>query len=80
MMSKNEWIPVNDRLPEICEEVLVYTDIGKITTAAIYPTAKRNDYPYWLGDEPIELKSGKVTHWMYLPEPPAIGGDDTDET
>lgn len=40
-----------------------------IRIAGIYPTLKK-DYPYWLGDRPIEREYGRVTHWMPLPKPP----------
>lgn len=63
------WISVNDALPKDCKSVLIYTEKRVIRIAAIYPTLKK-DHPYWLGDRPIELEYGKVTHWMPLPEPP----------
>ena len=71
--EQRDWISVEDRLPKNCKEVLIYTDKGNITTAMMFLTVNKSDYPYWLskiGNKPIETEYGKVTHWRYLPEPP----------
>ena len=67
------WISIYEGLPKNCKEVLICTDKGNITTAMIFMTVNKSDYPYWLsriGNKPIETEYGKVTHWRYLPEPP----------
>lgn len=57
-MTGNEWISVNDRLPERFKDVLTYDLNGKIATNWV---AEENYFAY--GRE-------FVTHWMPLPEPP----------
>ena len=56
----NEWISVEDRLPETCLLVIVFGGIAEWTGSE------------WLTHtssyaRPIQWK---VTHWMLLPEPP----------
>lgn len=54
----NEWISVKDRLPEPKAMVLVHCTNGRMLTVGYF-------------DKDLEyLKSGRVTHWMPLPEPP----------
>ena len=57
----NEWVSVEDRLPEPTYCVLVYTTDYSIEVDAL--------------DSDGEWMSYEVTHWMYLPVPPAKGGD-----
>lgn len=60
-----KWIPVTERLPEICEPVLVCYDFmgGK---AMRVTDRYGKDGKIWAG-----LYNGeKPTHWMPLPEPP----------
>ena len=65
-LSKHRWIPVNERLPELYQPVLVCVEmIGK---GRMYGVDYRLDNITW-------AKSGEfwklqVTHWMPLPEPP----------
>lgn len=71
--EQRDWISVEDRLPNDCERVLVFTEQENIIEGAIFPTVNKSDYPYWLstiGNKPIETEYGKVTHWRYLPETP----------
>ena len=55
------WIPVEERLPEPFEVVLVYDKSDKCVSEA-YMTRHKE----WVG---IRMKSD-VSHWMPLPEPP----------
>ena len=57
----NEWVSVEERLPEPTYCVLVYTTDYSIEVDAL--------------DSDGEWMSYEVTHWMYLPVPPAKGGD-----
>ena len=52
------WISVKDRLPEVCENVLVYGIDGFVDIGCL------GNYGEWEGCESIP------THWMPLPEPP----------
>lgn len=63
--SKQEWISVEERLPDREGTYLVYTYKGAI---------KFGDFRcyYASGDEP--QFDYYVTHWMPLPEPPKKGG------
>lgn len=64
------WIPVEERLPDIDEEVLVCTNEG-LYKVAQYSGADK----FWT----LELNQmvwgmvAGVTHWMPLPEPPEEG-------
>ena len=65
-VTVQEWISVDDRLPEKGEEVLVFDTRENWTGFAwLRPdetwTALGFDFPFDLGE---------VTHWMPLPEPP----------
>ena len=57
-----EWIPVNDRLPEDQEEVLVCTRSKN--------GVRNIDKGYMAIDRFIHRGRAEVTHWMPLPPPP----------
>ena len=63
--AMGEWIPVDERLPEIGVSVLA-VDFGKVCEMAwngrywVVPASKWD----WVGDG--------VTHWMPLPKPPEV--------
>ena len=66
-MTKNDWIWVDDELPEIDEDVLCidaelasHYNIGW----TIGQSTRVGD---WVNDEGMPIN---VTHWMRLPEPP----------
>ena len=62
-VAVQEWISVNDRLPEKEGEYITYTDKGEIhfDCFCIYPN---HGTKFWVGG------NGKVTHWMPLTQPP----------
>lgn len=75
-----QWISVDDRLPELGEWVLVYTDDGEFTQG-LYSIRKRKDGTiYHDGWDYLTLMEHGcgccsddgtvVTHWIPLPEPP----------
>ena len=57
-VTVQEWISVNDRLPNPFESVLVFRD-GKISI----------DYNEGNGWFAYDLNGKRVTHWMPLPQP-----------
>ena len=60
--GKPKWIPVSERLPDECKDVLVYRITGcEVTCCTDIKNRK------WFGDE---ICCYEVTHWMPLPEPP----------
>lgn len=68
-MSEDRWIPVDERLPKDCEDVLVFqrTQTG---VCVIHTGYWRGDkYGWWFDG----CEQHCVTHWMPLPEPPAAG-------
>ena len=71
-MSRNGWISVKDRLPEILEGVLV-TD-GFIVTAAerhiLFPDRLSWTSHEWSGHEwEWEFDEQSISHWQPLPKP-----------
>lgn len=66
-MGKNEWISVEDRLPEEpMQNIIVANKLGKVCVAI-----------YSLEEEMFYIMCGKnntfgVTHWMPMPEPPEV--------
>ena len=56
----NEWVSVEERLPEMHKDVLALYTYGKIMISW------RNSDDLWL----LEKLYGPVTHWMPLPAPP----------
>ena len=78
-MSKEDWINVDDRLPEDNECVFAYgladyfEDVDGQLTATVEPAIFRKGY-WWQGVD-NELGLHDVTHWMPnpKPEPPQKG-------
>ena len=70
-VTVQEWISVNDRLPEEGEYVLCvlkgFNYGGKIQVCKFVPADKFKDKPYF---EHFRNGFPSVTHWMPLPEPP----------
>ena len=58
-VTVQEWIPVTERLPKPCENVIVFRD-GKISI----------DYNEGNGWFAYDFNGKRVTHWMPLPKPP----------
>ena len=61
----NEWVSVEERLPEHMKDVIVLYGGGGIDI----------DWVDSLGDFRFDNLFGRVTHWMPLPAPPAKEGD-----
>ena len=61
---KQEWISVDERLPEIEGTYLAYTSRRTIEIAHFYPyyVNGKPQFDYW------------ITHWMPLPEAPKMKG------
>lgn len=70
-VTVQEWISVDDRLPEEGEYVLCVLKGsnygGKIQVCKFVPADKFKDKPYF---EHFRNGFPSVTHWMPLPEPP----------
>ena len=69
---KQEWISVDERLPEENGRYLVYVSIRHLvfeglTMVVIVGYNKTNGFDVVIGEE-------TVTHWMPLPEPPKMKG------
>ena len=70
-VTVQEWISVDDRLPEEGEYVLCvlkgFNYGGKIQVCKFVPADKFKDKPYF---EHFRNGFPSVTHWMPLPKPP----------
>lgn len=70
-VTVQEWISVDDRLPEEGEYVLCvlkgFNYGGKIQVCKFIPADKFKDKPYF---EHFRNGFPSVTHWMSLPQPP----------
>jgi len=64
MRGERRWIPVQERLPEQNEPVLIYTEMIGRHVASI------DEEGEWFCDYGGEWLFPNVTHWMPLPQPP----------
>ena len=62
-----EWISVEERLPEYGEKVIAGDTIEDYVGIATLQKDKFGDYWLW---RDTELEFGEFTHWMPLPQPP----------
>ena len=72
-VTVQEWISVDDRLPDQSGEVLVIvsgTPQKNITLNCAYELAEYDPYDGWIMEMWPEWEDAVVTHWMPLPEPP----------
>ena len=58
-----EWISVNDKLPEL------YTDVIVCRRGTVVESGRRVNDGWW---KVFGVRVKDVTHWMPLPDPPAI--------
>ena len=58
----SEWISVNDKLPPIYVNVLIYDTIDNYISNSLLNKNKQ-----WIG---YESNIDDITHWMPLPNPP----------
>ena len=65
----NRWIPVEDALPEIDRDVLVYYPYWKDNPIQV-AHLQYDGILFELSDGEFNLPVKAVTHWMYLPESP----------
>lgn len=64
-----EWISVEDRLPEVAQDILFVGSQIDVKIGGYFPNHMRN-YP-WEQSEPSDrFQLHEVTHWMPLPDPP----------
>ena len=82
LRAERRWIPVEERLPEEYETVLVATD-GSVSAGELrLPDSECGmDEPWWMVFKDKRDRSAAwaglvplndVTHWMPLPEPPEV--------
>jgi Lar family restriction alleviation protein len=70
---KPDWISVDDRLPEEDVRVLIVGKRGGIQIARSIECSSCSNGRLWISDT---RKYPKPTHWMPLPEPPTLEGDE----
>jgi hypothetical protein len=66
--SVNQWISVEDRLPEINKDVLIYWECEYLDRSIdeVLEVASLNNDGTWFKNFP----DYEITHWMPLPQPP----------
>ena len=75
-VTVQEWISVDDRLPDQSGEVLVIASGSpqkNITLNAAFELAEYDPYDGWIMEMWPEWEDAVVTHWMPLPQPPKGG-------
>lgn len=71
---EEKWVPVSERMPDNGLTVLVYQE-GGITFCA-----EVKDREFFPDEFPHVPKEGReITHWMYMPEPPAAPAPGSDD-
>ena len=69
----NKWISVKDQLPDDQQEILTYWAEKKMIDAQTYYLEYGTPGQWWMfGWQNHLLSSGRITHWMPLPEPPGV--------
>ena len=73
VLSKPRWIPVSERLPEYCRNVIV-TDGEYVSMGWLDNYRDRNGTVYitWYAPN-SSANENHISHWMPLPEPPTDG-------
>ena len=66
VIERPRWIPVTERLPEICEYVLCTCRAGIVD---VFKYVNGINGPWYKDSRHVYMK-GFVTHWQPLPEPP----------
>ena len=69
--SMSRWISIEERLPPFHTDLLVVSD-GKVYAAKEMLTWEDGHSTVYI---PAFGKWRRYTHWMFMPEPPEIGGE-----
>ena len=70
VVERNQWIPVTERLPEYCRNVIV-TDGEYVSMGWLDNYRDRNGTVYIIWYAPnSSVNESHISHWMPLPEPP----------
>jgi len=73
-MSSDEWIDVNDRLPEGFVDVLIHPKpevSDECRHVGEYSPNNGGQFLVWIGEFGM-MRKINVTHWMPLPKPPEL--------
>lgn len=63
----SDWISVKERLPDINDEYIVFTEDAEVFICEYLPSVNQ----WW--DRDASIIYGRITHWMPLPDPPKEG-------
>ena len=66
-VTVQEWISVNDRLPETQVEVLTYSDGNGVRSACLLASNEETNMWYLCRTDKLSID---VTHWQPMPQPP----------
>ena len=62
-VREEEWISVEDRLPENANKVIVYTNYKRIVLTSL-------EKPFGWDTYPLNFEDEIITHWIPIPQPP----------
>jgi hypothetical protein len=66
-MKTSDWISVKNKLPEVDENVMVYTTKGKMGISSMY--ISKDQYGNILGDKEwrgSNMMTNSITHWQKI--------------
>jgi hypothetical protein len=70
--AERRWIPVEERLPDDGNDVLVRYRYGHRTVCVVAYRVSGNDCWTMSAGDCFDFSDEQTTHWMPLPEPPEV--------
>lgn len=68
MIKTDTWYKVEDMLPDINRNVLLYDLEGQSFEVAKLTYINKREHLYWITVDGFEDHVNSYTHWMYIPD------------